>query len=188
MRWWLIRLWFVTLVALPGCAWFETPPPPPRLEPTPVPTPTPERWIHVSKSQRRLTLYEGSEPVQVYSIVLGKEPRGAKLYQGDHRTPEGEYHISKKYVHPGWSRFMLLSYPTEQNWEIYRWAKRHGVLPLNQGKAPGIGGAVGIHGTYDDNVNRRGKDWTEGCISLETLDIIKLYDAVDVGTRVVIDH
>lgn len=184
-----IRLCLLVGLALPGCVWLDpVSSPAPTPVPTATPTPIPERFVHVSKAQRRLTVYDGNEAIKVFPVVLGKDPVGAKLHQGDHRTPEGEYVISSKYYHAGWTRFMLLDYPNDHNWEIYSWAQRYDVLPRHRGRVPGIGGAVGIHGTYDDNVNRLGKDWTEGCISLETLHIIQLYDLVDVGTRVVIDH
>lgn len=181
-------LYLVALMLSAGCSWFEPAASRPVVAVLPTATPAPERWIHVSKSGRTLTLYEGSLAVHRFPVVLGKEPKRAKLHQGDNRTPEGEYHITKKYPHRGWARFMLLSYPTEENWEMYRWARNHRLLPKRKGKLPGIGGAVGIHGTYDDKVNQRGEDWTRGCVSLQTLDVIRLYDLVEVGTRVVIDH
>ena len=151
------------------------------------PTPAPERWILVRKAAHTLTLYEGSQPVKTYPVVLGKDPYWAKLYQGDHRTPEGEYHISDKHYHLYWSRFMLLDYPTPRNWEIYEWSRLHGVLGRGS-RVPGIGGAIGIHGTQDEDFNRRGVNWTEGCISLFNSDVDELYELVPVGTRVMIER
>ena len=164
--------------------------PPRRAETSvaPVPTPEPERWILVRKSERTLSLYEGAEVRKVYAVVLGKDPVPAKLYQGDHRTPEGEYHIVKKYYHPFWSRFMMLDYPTPRNQELYAWMRERGLLPGRGRTVRGIGGAVGIHGTEDESLNRRGKDWTEGCVSLFNRDIEELYELVSTGTRVVIEH
>jgi len=154
----------------------------------PLPTPAPERWILVRKTERTLSLYDGSEVRKVYPVVLGKDPVPAKLYQGDHRTPEGEYHIVKKYYHPFWSRFLMLDYPTPRNEELYAWSRERGLLPGLGRSVRGIGGAVGIHGTEDERLNRSGKDWTEGCVSLFNRDIDELYDLVPVGTRVVIEH
>jgi len=154
----------------------------------PQPTPVPERWILVRKSERLLTLFDGEQAVRRYPVVLGKDPYWAKLYQGDHRTPEGEYHIVKKYYHPFWSRFMLLDYPTERNQELYDWSQEHGVLPERGRSTPGIGGAIGIHGTENEELNRRGTNWTEGCVSLFNHDIDELYELVPVGTRVVIER
>ena len=53
---------------------------------------------------------------------------------------------------------------------------------------PGIGGAIGIHGTEDESLNRRGINWTEGCVSLFNHDVEELYDLVPIGTRVVIER
>ncbi len=171
---------------LAGCFGGERPAPP-----APVvvqEAPPPERWIRVRKTDRTLTLYEGTQPVKTYAVVLGKEPVWAKLYEGDKRTPEGEYHIVKKYYHPFWSRFMLLDYPTPRNLEMYEWSRARGLLPERGRSVPGVGGAVGIHGTEDERLNRRGVNWTAGCVSLFNQDIDELYDLVPLGTRVVIER
>ncbi len=173
---------------LAGCLMQPAPPAPPVIAAEPSPTPQAERWLLVRKSERTLTLYENGQARKVYPVVLGKEPDGAKLYQGDHRTPEGEYHIINKYFHPYWSRFMLLDYPTPMNQEIYAWSRDHGLLPERGHAEPGIGGAIGIHGVENENLNRDGIDWTEGCISLFNRDVDELYDLVPIGTRVVIEH
>ncbi len=171
-----------------GCVTVPPAPPPPVVAAEPSPTPQPERWLLIRKTQRTLTLYEDGQVLKVYPVVLGKEPNGAKLYQGDHRTPEGEYHIINKYFHPYWSRFMLLDYPTSMNQEIYAWSRDRGLLPARGRGEPGIGGAIGIHGVENENLNRDGIDWTEGCISLFNRDVDELYDLVPIGTRVVIEH
>lgn len=145
------------------------------------------RWIRVHKRQRTLVVYDDVEPIRTYAIVLGADPEGAKTHEGDNRTPEGEYHISAKYPHQAWSRFLLLDYPTEMNRDLYEWSRRSGLLANGRGRSPGIGGQVGIHGTVDDGVNRRGENWTRGCISLMNRDVEELYSLVDVGTRVLIE-
>jgi len=145
------------------------------------------RWILVEKRARQLVVYDDTKPIRTYPIVLGEDPLGAKMHEGDNRTPEGEYHIAAKYPHRAWSRFMLLDYPTPMNRDIYEWSRRSGLLPAGRGSMPGIGGQVGIHGTVDDGVNRRGENWTRGCISLFNRDVEELYSLVEVGTRVVIE-
>ena len=160
------------------------PPPPPVVQELPPP----ERWIRVRKTEHTLTLYEGSERMKTYAVVLGKDPMWAKLYEGDKRTPEGEYHIIKKYYHPFWSRFMLLDYPTPANREIHKWSAARALVPKRGRGAAGPGGAIGIHGTYDESLNRRGTNWTAGCVSLLNHDVDELYDLVPIGTRVVIER
>ena len=178
------------LVAVSGCA---VPPasPPPSLA-TAVRGPVDEgaslgRWIRIEKGHRRLVVYDDTKPIRTYPIVLGEDPIGAKVHEGDNRTPEGEYHISAKFPHPAWSRFLLLDYPNELNRDVYEWSRRGGLLGNPGSTPPGIGGQVGIHGTVDDMVNRAGENWTRGCISLQNHDVEELYSLVRVGTRVVIE-
>ncbi|MBI3785287.1 MAG: L,D-transpeptidase, partial [Deltaproteobacteria bacterium] len=61
-------------------------------------------------------------------------------------------------------------------------------LPRRSRSLPGIGGAIGIHGAEDEGLNRRGVNWTEGCISLFNRDVDELYELVSIGTRVVIER
>ena len=185
-------LWMVLgLAGLAGCT-TRVPPPLPLPPPEPVgveeSAATPgERWIKVRKGGRTLALYEGSTVIKTYPVVLGPQPVGPKLHEGDRRTPEGEYHIVKKYYHPYWSRFMLIDYPTPANREIYTWNQSMGLLPARGGRPPGIGGAIGIHGAEDESLNQRGIDWTLGCISLFNRHVDELYELVPVGARVVIE-
>jgi lipoprotein-anchoring transpeptidase ErfK/SrfK len=180
-----LGVWGLVIGLLGGCAAAERPTVQTGSSAVPAAALSqPERWILVRKSERTLSLYEGERVVKVYPVVLGKDPVWAKLYQGDHRTPEGDYHVSAKYFHPYWSRFMLLDYPTAANQEIYAWSVAHGLLPARGRAVAGIGGAIGIHGTEDESLNRRGINWTEGCVSLFNQDVDELYELVPVGTRV----
>ncbi len=173
---------------------------PPKREPVPVPTPSPspsatpafawtrgsEYAIVVRKEERTLTVYRRTEQVAVYPIVLGIASYGPKVYQGDLRTPEGVYRISSKRPHARWSRFMLLSYPNDDDRSRYAMALSEGRVPIIDGRAPGIGSAVGIHGTDREDSNVRGDDWTFGCVSLLNQHVAELYDMVPIGTPVLI--
>ncbi len=184
-----LGLYGLVMGLLAGCTVIRPAPPPavPPVAPV-VAAPPAETWILVRKSERTLSLYAGEQLVKTYPIVLGKDPVWAKLNEGDHRTPEGEFHIIEKYYHPYWERFMLLDYPTSANQKIYAWSRAHGLIAARGHHVPGIGGAIGIHGTEDESLNRRGINWTEGCVSLFNHDIVELYDAVPLGTRVVIER
>jgi len=183
------RKWGVAVLGaliLTGCfGTAEAPPPQPVEE---VEAPPAELWIKVDKTDRRLWLYEGEQIIREYPVVLGADPYWPKLHEGDKRTPEGEYRIVKKYAHRYWSRFMLLDYPNPMNREIYAWSRARGALPRRGGHLPGIGGAIGIHGAEDESKNRRGINWTLGCISLFNKHVDELYDLVPVGTRVQIQR
>jgi murein L,D-transpeptidase YafK len=136
----------------------------------------------VHKSSRKLTTYKGHTPLKTYPIVLGGNPRGDKMCQGDQCTPEGVYRVKAKYPHAKWTYFIWLDYPNNQNWVKYSKAKRTGHISP---KAD-IGGAIGIHGTEDDLKNLRGENWTLGCISLVNRHVEEIYPLVDQDTLVVI--
>jgi murein L,D-transpeptidase YafK len=184
--------------AVAACALLRPPPPPPDpallATPTPTPTATPafawaegsEYAVIIRKQERTLAVYHRTEQMKVYPIVLGIASLGPKVYQGDLRTPEGVYRIASKRPHARWSRFMLLSYPNPQDRDRYAMALSEGRVPIVDGHAPGIGGAVGIHGTDREDSNVRGDDWTWGCISLMNQHIAELYDLIPIGTPVLI--
>ncbi len=185
----------VSTLAACGLLVPKQPPPAPAVAtPTPTPSPSPafgwtngaEYAVVVRKEERTLTVYRRTEQVKVYPIVLGIASYGPKVYQGDLRTPEGVYRISSKRSHARWSRFMLLSYPNTDDRGRYAMALSEGRVPIVDGNAPGIGGAVGIHGTDREDSNVRGDDWTFGCVSLMNQHVAELYDIVPLGTPVLI--
>lgn len=192
----------VVVVAVSGavaaCGLLRPTPPTPNpaliATPTPTPTPTPafawaegsEYAVVIRKEERTLTVYHRTEQLKVYPIVIGIASYGPKVYQGDLRTPEGVYRIASKRPHARWSRFMLLNYPNAQDRDRYAMALNDGRVPIIDGHAPSIGGAVGIHGTDREDSNVRGDDWTWGCVSLMNPHIAELYDLVPIGTPVLI--
>jgi murein L,D-transpeptidase YafK len=187
----------VVVSTLAACALLVAPTPPPTpvlATPTPTPSPSPpfawangsEYALVIRKEERTLTVYRRTEQKKVYPIVLGIASSGPKVYQGDLRTPEGVYRISSKHPHARWSRFMLLSYPNDDDRSRYAMALSEGRVPIVDGRAPGIGSAVGIHGTDREDSNVRGDDWTWGCISLMNEHIAELYDTIPLGTPVLI--
>lgn len=182
---------------LAACSLLVPPPPLPVVLPSPTPsvtaTPEPFAWskgsewaVIVRKDERTLTVYRKTQQVKVFPIVLGIASYGPKVYQGDLRTPEGVYRISAKRQHARWSRFMLLSYPNDDDRMRYAMALGEGRVPIIDGRAPGIGSAVGIHGTDREDSNVRGDDWTFGCVSLLNPHVVELYDMVPLGTPVLI--
>ena len=162
---------------------------------TPSPSPAPLAWagsseyaIVVRKHEHTLSLYRRAAQQKVYPIVLGIAPSGPKTYRGDLRTPEGVYRIVLKKPHPRWSRFMLLSYPNDGDRQRYAMALSEGQVPVVDGQAPGLGNAVGIHGTDRLDANARGVDWTWGCVSMFNSHIEELYELIPVGTPVLIQE
>jgi murein L,D-transpeptidase YafK len=142
--------------------------------------------IIIIKSKYRLFFYLNGKYVKRYPIVLGKNPKDPKLYEGDNCTPEGIYRVKTKSKHDRWSKFILLDYPSQDDLDRYEMALKHGQIPKNNGHYAGVGGAIGIHGTYSEPLNLRGNNWTLGCISLLNGDIDEIFPYVEKGTLVYI--
>jgi murein L,D-transpeptidase YafK len=143
-----------------------------------------EYFIVVSRSCRTLSVYRRGRLLRRYPAVFGQNPLGPKRFEGDLRTPAGFYTIVEKRPHRRWARFLLLDYPNSSDGLRYAAALEAGELPTGERGAPGMGGAVGIHGSDKEELNARGVDWTHGCISLFNRDALELSAIVPVGTPV----
>jgi len=141
--------------------------------------------VTVNKSCQTLNIYNYGKLVRTFPIVLGRKP-GRKLYQGDRRTPNGLYTIIDSDPHPRWRRFMLLDYPSDEDARRYRQGLSLGLIPDHKQGGPGIGGAVGIHGSDREAFNRAKINWTLGCVSLLNSDMKEFEKMVSLGTFVYI--
>ena len=142
--------------------------------------------IVVIKAKRKLFLYLDERFVKTYPVVFGKNPNEQKLYEGDKCTPEGIFRVVSKRFHEEWSRFVLLDYPTWDDVERHKEACAKGLIPLREGRCIGLGGGIGIHGTYSEALNRSKIDWTDGCISLFNRDIEEFFPYLEKGNLVFI--
>ena len=132
--------------------------------------------VVVLKSERRMKLYAGDEPVATYRIALGSDPTGHKTFQGDSRTPEGEYTLDYRNEESEFHRSIHISYPNEADLAA---AVDADVPP---------GGNIMIHGLP----NGRGwigplynlDDWTDGCIAVTNSDLEEIWHAVPDGTPI----
>jgi murein L,D-transpeptidase YafK len=138
----------------------------------------PVDFIVVQKKSRVLSLWKSGRLLKTYPIMaLGDNPIGQKVYEGDERTPEGQYYIDDKHPSSNFQKFLRISYPNDHDKEL---AKRFGMPP---------GGNVGIHGDrggWDGFVERSKKNWTDGCLAMRNADISEIYDMVSVGTPILI--
>ena len=141
--------------------------------------------VTVNKSCQTLNIYNYGKLVRTFPIVVGRQP-GRKLHQGDRRTPNGLYRIIDKDPHPRWWRFMLLDYPSEEDYRRYQKNLSTGNIPGHKRGGPGLGGAVGIHGSDREAFNRAKINWTLGCISLLNADLKEFDKMVSLGTFVYI--
>jgi murein L,D-transpeptidase YafK len=143
--------------------------------------------IVIIKHLRTLKVYDADNNLLIsYPVVFGNNDLGDKMMQGDRKTPEGIFHIVSKRVHEKWRKFMMLDYPNTDSYKKFSERKAEGLIPKNAG----IGGSIGIHGTWpheefaiDENQN-----WTEGCISTKNVYIDKIYQYIPVGTQVTIKY
>jgi hypothetical protein len=123
--------------------------------------------VVVVKRERRLYLYRGDRVVAEYPVKLGLNPYGHKQQEGDFRTPEGKYQLTRRNRQSEFFLSIQVSYP---NREDAAWAKEKGWRP---------GGLIMIHG--QPNVPKRApefyakRDWTDGCIALSNADMVDVW-------------
>ncbi len=142
--------------------------------------------VVVNKTCQTMSIYNYGKLVRTFPVVLGRKP-GRKLYQGDRRTPNGLYTIIDNDPHSRWRRFMLIDYPSEEDYRRYRQRlTSSGEIPGRKNGGPGLGGAVGIHGSDREAFNRAKINWTLGCVSLLNSDMKEFERMVSLGTLVYI--
>jgi len=132
--------------------------------------------VLVLKSAHQLQLINNGKPVKTYRISLGKQPKGAKLMEGDKRTPEGLYWLDWRKTSDRFNLAMHISYP---NISDSARSRREGVEP---------GGMIMIHGTPDSEEFPEQYfhtlDWTDGCIGMRNVDMREVWNLVNDGTMI----
>lgn len=128
----------------------------------------------VDKSDRLLIGYaNGHEVMRFTHIRFGDAPVGHKHFEGDERTPEGDYIISGRNPKSAYHRSLRISYPNAAD---RAYAKERGRSP---------GGDIFIHGQPNAWTGAAiARDWTDGCIALSNAEIERLWDAVPDGTPI----
>lgn len=132
--------------------------------------------IVIDKSERRLMLLRGDEPVKTYAVALGGAPKGHKRFEGDQRTPEGVYAIDQRNARSNYHLALRISYPNE--WDRMR-ALEAGLNPGGQIMIHGLKNGQGWLGT-----RHLSGDWTDGCIAVTNAEIEEIWSLVDLGTPV----
>jgi murein L,D-transpeptidase YafK len=132
--------------------------------------------VLVLKSERRLYLVRDHQVIATYAVALGRSPSGHKVFEGDGRTPEGLYVLDGRNSGSRFYRSIRISYPNI--YDITE-AGKYGRHP---------GGLVMIHGQPDyermGHLDRRGWDWTEGCIAVSNAEMDEIWAATDEGTPI----
>ena len=122
--------------------------------------------------------YTKGKLVKVYSIAIGRNSVGDKEYEGDKRTPEGSYYIEGKNPNSGYHKNLGISYPDKTDLQE---AKAKGVRPGGDVKIHGLKNGRGLLGKFHWLRN-----WTAGCIAVTDEEMDELYDAVAIGTPIII--
>lgn len=123
--------------------------------------------VVVRKSERRMYLMHGDTILRSYRVALGLNPVGPKEQEGDSRTPEGHYQLTRRNPHSEYFLSIQVSYPNDK--DLQR-ARRNRLTP---------GGSIMIHGlpnelrrepTYYEK-----RDWTDGCIAVSDSDMLEIW-------------
>ena len=131
-----------------------------------------------------MKVYDQDGWFATYPVVFGSNDQSDKMRAGDKKTPNGNYVIILKKIHPKWGMELLLNYPNKEDSIKFQQRKALQLIPKNAK----IGNGIAIHGTrpkeewtVDNNYN-----WTDGCISLKYTEMKDLYSYINVGTKVTI--
>ncbi len=127
--------------------------------------------VLVYKEARKMYLMHFDRPLAVYDIGLGFAPEGHKNFEGDGKTPEGDYFIDRRNPNSRFHLSLGISYPNEG--DIAR-AKEAGRKP---------GGDIFIHGRPPIYRNPL-RDWTWGCIAVTDQEMEVIYSMVTDGTPI----
>ena len=123
--------------------------------------------VLVRKGERKLYLLRGEDVLRTYKVALGARPDGHKQFEGDYRTPEGKYRLTRRNPNSEFFLSIQIDYPNDH--DLAR-ARRQGLKP---------GGAIMIHG--QPNTPRKSRDyytnvdWTEGCIAVANSDMVEIW-------------
>lgn len=148
--------------------------------------------VVIEKNKRELRVYDADKLIKTYRVALGFAPTGDKAKQGDGRTPEGVYRIAVKNPQ---SRFYLslgLNYPNAADArqglrdKLISQAEHDAIVEADKNnKLPAqntaLGGEIYIHGGGVED------DWTWGCAALRDEEIKELFDALPLGTPILIE-
>jgi murein L,D-transpeptidase YafK len=126
--------------------------------------------VLVYKKQRVLFLMHGNQALKAYKFRMGFSPLGHKQFEGDGRTPEGNYIIDTRNPDSNYHLSVRINYPNAKDVEVAR----------SYGRSPG--GDIFIHGTPRAFLNEG--DWTWGCIAVSNEAIEEIYAMVHDGTPI----
>src|SRR5688500_10140132 len=123
--------------------------------------------VVVRKGERKLQLMRNGVPLRTFKVALGLRPEGHKQFEGDFRTPEGSYRLTRRNPNSEYFLSIQVDYPNDR--DLAR-ARSQGLRP---------GGAIMIHGQPNTPKKSRdyysNVDWTEGCIAVSNSDMVEIW-------------
>lgn len=144
--------------------------------PAPAPPSGEADRVLIEKSKHTLTLLRDGQPIGIYRISIGRNPVGAKVRAGDHKTPEGAYVIDSRNPASGFHRALHISYPNTTDRER---AAGVGVSPGGDIMIHGIKNRLGWLGRF-----QRWLDWTDGCVAVTDAEMDQLWKLIPDGIPV----
>ncbi len=130
--------------------------------------------VVVNKGDREMLLLHDDRVLRRYDVELGFAPVGHKQFEGDGKTPEGEYIIDRRNPNSDFHLSLGLDYPNEAD------------IAFAQAAGQSAGGDIFIHGRPNKK-SGTGPDWTAGCISVTNKEIEVIYAMVKNGTPITIN-
>jgi murein L,D-transpeptidase YafK len=132
--------------------------------------------VIVHKAERRMELMREGRTIANYRISLGLVPNGNKQREGDFRTPEGSYRLTRRNARSDFFLAVQVSYPEAADMAL---ARRNGWAP---------GGSIMVHGLPNVPKYARDRylttDWTDGCIALSNEDMLDFWLLTSPGTPI----
>jgi len=123
--------------------------------------------VVVRKGERHLYLMRGESVLRMYRVALGLNPTGHKEREGDFRTPEGRYLLTRRNPRSDYFLSIQVSYPNDAD---VRRARRRGFL---------AGGSIMLHGLPNQLKHSpewyEKQDWTDGCIAVSNSDMVEIW-------------
>ena len=147
--------------------------------------------VVIEKKQRLLKIYDGERLVRKYKFALGFAPVGDKQFEGDGKTPEGEFYVCAKNDQSKFYLSLALSYPNAEaakrglKEKIISQEEYDAILKaINEKRMPpqktALGGEIYIHGGGIES------DWTKGCVALKNEEIKEIFDLIPKGAKLLI--
>jgi murein L,D-transpeptidase YafK len=142
--------------------------------------------IDVYKAERRMVLLREGRVLREYrGVALGFAPVGAKLQEGDGRTPEGAYRIDRRNPNSLFHLSLGVSFPDAADRAD---AAARGVSPGSDIFIHGQPNPTGLRRWIEaliPNLDRRkAGDWTAGCVAVSNREMREIWSLVEDGAEV----